>query len=448
MDKFMNSIWFTRIIAFAIAALLFISVNFVPDSKLSKAGTSTPGENDTEIIKDIPVEIYYDQKNLVVTGAPETVDITLTGVKPVLMSAKSKRDFKVYIDLSDPDITMGDKRVPLKIMDLSEKLKATIDPGYVTVNVQERVTEEFSVEPDYNRANLKDGYTTESLVIHPQTVKITGAKDTIDQISYVKAMLQLNKDVKDTVNGQATIRALDRDLNKLNVIIEPATVRYTLKVNISSKTVPITLVQTGKVKSGLEIKSITAEQKEVVLYGKASVLQNIKVVNVPIDVSKIVGDEELDLPITVPDNVQRISREKVTVKIKTDRVEEKEKEKEKEEETSPPSNQETEQPKDKEATVQTKTISNIVIQAIGLPAEKQIEFLSPTKGVTSILIKGSEDELKKVNESNIQLSINAADLEEGEHDLEIQVNAPSSITWELQNKQASISISNIKKDET
>ena len=116
--------------------------------------------------------------------------------------------------------------------------------------------------------------------------------------------------------------------------------------------------------------------------------------------------------------------------------------------TSPPSNQETEQPNDKEATVQTKTISTIKIQAIGLPADKQIEFLSPTNGVTSILIKGPEDELKKVNESNIQLSINAADLDEGEHDLEIQVNAPSSITWELQNKQASISISIIKKDET
>ncbi|KMY48258.1 CdaR family protein [Peribacillus loiseleuriae] len=439
MDRFMNSIWFTRIIAFAIAALLFISVNFVPDSKLGKAGTSTPGENDTELIKDIPVEIYYDQKNLVVTGAPEKVDVTLTGVKPVLMSAKSKRDFKVYIDLSDPDITMGDKRVPIKIMDLSEKLKATIDPGYVTVNVQERVTEEFSVEPDYNRANLKDGYTTESVVINPQTVRITGAKDTIDQISYVKAMLQLNKDIKDTVNGQATIRALDRDLNKLNVIIEPATVRFTLKVNISSKTVPITLVQSGKVRSGLEIKSVTAEQKEVVLYGKASVLQNIKEVKVPVDVSKIAGDEEFDLPIAVPDNVQRISREVVTVKIQTDRVKE---------EASPPTNQVTEQPKDQEVSVQTKTIPNLKIQAIGLPAEKHLEFLSPTNGVTSILIKGPEDELKKVNESNIQLTINAADLEEGEHDLEIQVNAPSSITWELQNKQTSVSISIIKKDET
>lgn len=438
----MNSIWFTRIIAFAIAALLFISVNFVPDTKLGKAGTSTPGENDTELIKDVPVEIYYDQKNLVVTGAPETVDITLTGVKPVLMSAKSKRDFKVYIDLSDPNITMGDKKVPIKIMDLSKKLKATIDPGYVTVNVQERVTEEFSVEPDYNRANLKEGYTTESLVINPQTVKITGAKNTIDQIAYVKAMLELSKGINDTVNGKAMVRALDRDLNKLNVIIEPSNVRYTLKVNISSKTVPIVLVQSGKVRSDLEIKNITAEQKEVVVYGKASVLQNIKEVKLPVDVSKIAGDQELDLPITVPDNVQRISKEMVKVRIQTDRVVE--------DVESPTSNQETEQPKDQETSVQmnTKTIPNLKIQAIGLPADKQLEFLSPTNGVTSILIKGPDDELKNVNESNIQLSINAADLEEGEHDLEIQVNAPSSITWELQNKQASISISIIKIDET
>ena len=297
------------------------------------------------------------------------------------MSAKSKRDFKVYIDLSDPNITMGDKKVPIKIMDLSKKLKATIDPGYVTVNVQERVTEEFSVEPDYNRANLKKAIRQNALVINPQTVKITGAKNTIDQIAYVKAMLELSKGINDTVNGKAMVRALDRDLNKLNVIIEPSNVRYTLKVNISSKTVPIVLVQSGKVRSDLEIKNITAEQKEVVVYGKASVLQNIKEVKLPVDVSKIAGDQELDLPITVPDNVQRISKEMVKVRIQTDRVVE--------DVESPTSNQETEQPKDQETSVQmnTKTIPNLKIQAIGLPADKQLEFLSPTNGVTSILIK-------------------------------------------------------------
>ena len=52
-----------------------------------------------------------------------------------------------------------------------------------------------------------------------------------------------------------------------------------------------------------------------------------------------------------------------------------------------------------------------------------------------------------MNESNIQLSINAADLEEGEHDLEIRVNAPSSITWGAA-KQTGINIDIDYKNKT
>ena len=57
-------------------------------------------------------------------------------------------------------------------------------------------------------------------------------KKLIDQISYVKAIIDLDKGVKETVSREATIQALDRNLNKLDVTIEPASVDVTLKVSI------------------------------------------------------------------------------------------------------------------------------------------------------------------------------------------------------------------------
>ena len=168
------------------------------------------------------MEVYYDTENLVVSGIPDSVDVTLKGAKSLLTAAKNQRDFTVYVDLSDPNITLGKRTVTFKIANLNEKLIATIDPEYVEVKIQEKVTKEFSIDAEYNHSVLEDGYLAEEPVVKPQTVKITGAKESIEQISYVKAIIDLDKGIKETVSREATVQALDRNLNKLDVTIEPA----------------------------------------------------------------------------------------------------------------------------------------------------------------------------------------------------------------------------------
>ncbi len=68
MDKMMDNPWFLRIISLLFAVLLFISVqNELEGNQINAVGTSS------ESIQDVPVEVYYDDDNLVVTGAPETL---------------------------------------------------------------------------------------------------------------------------------------------------------------------------------------------------------------------------------------------------------------------------------------------------------------------------------------------------------------------------------------
>ena len=177
MDKFMSSTWFVRGASFAIAILLFISVNFEFKSDKKVLEVSTLPEINSETIENVPVEVYYDTENLVVNGIPDSVDVTLKGAKSLLTAAKNQRDFTVYVDLSDPNITLGKRTVTFKIANLNEKLIATIDPEYVQVTIQERVTKEFSVEAEYNHSVLEDGYFAEEPVVKPEKVKITGAKE-------------------------------------------------------------------------------------------------------------------------------------------------------------------------------------------------------------------------------------------------------------------------------
>ncbi|SIS09919.1 YbbR domain-containing protein [Peribacillus simplex] len=450
MDKFTNSAWFMRIVAFALAALLFISINFEMESDKKSLGLSTAPEISTETIENVPVEVYYDRENLVVSGVPETVDVTLKGAKSLLINAKNQRDFKVYVDLSDPAISMGDRTVTFKISDLNEKLVATIDPEYAEVNVQERVTKEFSVEAEYNSSLLEEGYTAGQPTVSPKTVKITGAKDAIEQISYVKANLEISKGLNETVNGKATVKALDRDLNKLDVTIEPSTVSVSLEVSIPSKTVSIAPKQTGKAKDGIRVTSISVDPKEVTLFGSETSLEKIDVVNLPVNISKIDGDTELELDLDKPESVQKMSLGKAKVKVRTEKVEVDEENAEpvvEEEEPETEQKQEEqvveeEAEEDEPAAIESKTFNNIPIVPVGMKDDQNAELESD---VTSITLLGEADELKKITKDDINLTVDVSNLDEGTHDVELAVSVPEGVEWELDSKTISVTIT--PKDE-
>ncbi|MFE4708574.1 YbbR-like domain-containing protein [Peribacillus simplex] len=450
MDKFTNSAWFMRIVAFALAALLFISINFEMESDKKSLGLSTAPEISTETIENVPVEVYYDRENLVVSGVPETVDVTLKGAKSLLINAKNQRDFKVYVDLSDPAISMGDRTVTFKISDLNEKLVATIDPEYAEVNVQERVTKEFPVEAEYNSSLLEDGYTAGQPTVSPKTVKITGAKDAIEQISYVKANLEISKGLNETVNSKATVKALDRDLNKLDVTIEPSTVSVSLEVSIPSKTVSIAPKQTGKTKDGIRITSISVDPKEVTLFGSETSLEKIDEVNLPVNISDIDGDTELELDLDKPESVQKMSLGKAKVKIRTEKVDVDEENAEpvvEEEEPETEQKQEEqvveeEEKEDEPAAIESKIFNNIQIVPVGIQDDQNAELESD---VTSITLLGEADDLKKITKDDINLTVDVSNLDEGTHDVDLAVAVPEGVEWELDSKTVSVTIT--QKDE-
>lgn len=417
MDKFMSSTWFVRGASLVIAVLLFTSVNFELKSDKKALEFSTSPEINTITINNVPVEVYYDTENLVVTGIPDSVDVTLKGAKSLLTAAKNKRDFTVYVDLSDPNITLGKRTVTFKIANLNEKLIATVNPEYVDVKIQEKVTKEFPVDAEYNHSVLEDGYFAEEPVVKPQTVKITGAKESIDQISYVKAIIDLDKGVTETVSREATVQALDRNLNKLDVTIEPASVGVTLKVSIPDKKVKINPVQKGKPKDGLKIKSITVDPKEVTLYGKQKDLDKIDKVNLDVDVTNVTGDTEMELNLPKLNNVKDMSIS--TVKVKID----------------------TEKGADTEASISSKKFKDLFIGINGLENNQSVE-IEPKK--TDITLFGKMQDLQKITSKDIALSVDVSTLTEGTHKVQVAVEAPTSVEWELTSPTATVLISREK----
>ncbi|MEK3979685.1 CdaR family protein [Psychrobacillus sp. FSL K6-2836] len=420
MDKMMNNPWFLRIIALVLAIALFISVK----SDIERDNTNR-SSNDVDVIRDIPLEVYYDDDNLVVTGPPKTVNVNVEGPSQLVLSAKLMKDFKVFVDLRE--LAIGTHRVPIATENFPEKLNIRTDPLYVDVVIEERISREFSVETDMNESLLADNYVVKSYEVKPQKVTVTGAKSVINSIGYVKATISGDQGINKSFDQETTVKVLDLDLNKLDVVVEPNSVQVSVKIEEYSKEVPIALVKQGKPKEGVTINGLTTKTEKIRLYGPKSVLDKIDQLNVDVDISKIEKSGSFDMKLAVPEGVTKLSKE--AVEITGDVTI-----------TSDPDAEETDEQEEPVSTITEKSFDQVAINVRGLPDKLVSNFEKPADGIVSVVAKGTAEALDKVQLNNFSVYVEATNSEVGESVLPIQVEGSSDIEWETSEQEAVLTV--------
>jgi YbbR domain-containing protein len=390
--------------AILLAVLLY---SVVPNSSSKTNEINVPGENTTEILVDIPVKAYYDTENLVVSGIPDSVDVTIEGPMPHVQSAKALKNFEVFVDITNAEI--GNQKVTFEVSGLSDKLKATIKPSSITVAVQEKVTTEFTVEAEFNNDLIKEGYSAGQPTVKPNKVKITGAKDVVDRITYVKAALEGGDILDSTVTKEAQVQVLDKELSKLNVVVEPEIVEVTIPIKSNTKTVPINILEKGTPQEGITIESMDLDIKEASISGDEDVLKDTENVRVEVDVSKISESTTLTLPVIISTGITKVTPEtvKVTVVVKSD-VE--------------------------------KTVSGVPIKIRNLPEQYEAVINDPENRVVNLLVFGTGTAVTELGPNNFDIFIDLNGLTEGEHNVNIQVNGPPNVNWEPDKSSAKITI--------
>lgn len=404
MDKLMDNPWFIKILALLLAVLLYSSV---PHSGKKITDVNVPGEQSTETITNIPVNVYYDTENLVVSGIPSNVEITLKGPLTHIQSAKALKNFEVYVNLTKAKV--GKQKVKLKVRNLSDKLTATVNPSSVNVSVQEKITKEFKVEAEFNKSQIEEGHSAGQPVVEPDKVKITGAKSVIDRITYVKAVLEEKNKLRETFKDKANIQVLDKDLNKLTVKVEPETVEITIPVTINSKTVPINIVRNGTAPEGVTIESIDIDEKEATIFGSESVLDKTEKVRVEVDLSKITDNTTLTLPVIISNGITKVTPQTVKATVVVKKQEE-------------------------------KTISDVPVTIKGLPDEYEATINDPGNQMIDILVNGPASAVTRVKPKDFNVYIDLSDLEEGEHDVDIHVEGPPDLKMKPTKSSAKITI--------
>ncbi|MBB5148480.1 MULTISPECIES: CdaR family protein [Ureibacillus] len=308
MDKFFDNIWVLRATAFILAFLLFFYVK----AELTGGGKESTSNNHVDIITDVPLEVYYDSENLIVTGLPETVDVTIEGPMQIVLKTKFQKDFKVFVDLNS--LLIGEHRVTIQHENFSDKLNVTIDPEVVDVVIEEKVTQEFRVDPEINNRLFAEGYVLKSMMAEPSKVIVTGAKSIIENISYVKATVSAPEGIKESFTQEANVKVLDSNLNKLDVSIQPETVNVTVEVEEYSRDIPITLRQIGTPQQGVVINELNTDTKTIELFGPKSIIDSLKSLVVEFDVSKVDRSGNYEVDLNLPKGATKLGTDKIIVR--------------------------------------------------------------------------------------------------------------------------------------
>jgi len=309
MDKIFDSPWALRITSLIFAVALFFYVQ-----SLMNDGRESTSQIQADILVDVPLEVYYDETNLIVSGLPETVDIKIEGPTTAVTQAQLLKDYKAFVDLNS--LLIGEHSVTIQTENFSEKLTVTVDPRIVHITIEERVTQEFRVEPEINSRQIADNYVLDSIEVTPQRVMITGAKSVIDSISYVKASVKADESIQSSFKQESNVVVLNKDLNKLDVVIEPQRVELSVSVKPYTREIPLVLETTGATEeSEITINDLTLLQNTVEVTGAKQILDALTEVVAQIDLDSITSSGEYEVTLLLPEGVTKLKDDEVLVKV-------------------------------------------------------------------------------------------------------------------------------------
>ncbi|HCV2610934.1 TPA: YbbR-like domain-containing protein, partial [Staphylococcus aureus] len=186
----LESKWGLRFIAFLLALFFFLSVNNVFGNIFN---TGNLGQKSSKTIQDVPVEILYNTKDLHLTKAPETVNVTISGPQSKIIKIENPEDLRVVIDLSNAKA--GKYQEKYQVKGLADDIHYSVKPKLANITLENKVTKKMTVQPDVSQSDIDPLYKITKQEVSPQTVKVTGGEEQLNDIAYLKATFKTNKKI-------------------------------------------------------------------------------------------------------------------------------------------------------------------------------------------------------------------------------------------------------------
>ncbi|OEH53947.1 hypothetical protein AQ616_15860 [Oceanobacillus sp. E9] len=410
MDNWFRSKWFVRLFSLAFAIFLYAFVNVSDNNDPGNTDSTYSGLGEqSELLSDVPVEIEIDREQYVVSGVPESVQVSLQGTSGSVTPLVLQRNFEVFVDLEG--LGEGTHVVELEHTINKNDVKVYIEPKTIEVTIEERASEEFTVVADFiNEDKMANGFEMTDARIEPSTVTITSSRSVIDAIGTVKVYVNL-EGVDGSINSrELPVNVYDLQGNELDVRLDPENVQVSVDVNNPSKSVPLSVATTGELPEGYSLNSISANVEEVEIYSTSNRLEEIsEITTEEVDLSEINESGTIEVPLQLPEGVYAPEMEmvEVTVDVETSRV-----------------------------------FENIPIEDEGLSSGLAFNFLDPSSGELNITTSGDAAIINELSIEDFRAFIELTDLNPGAHQLPITIEAPNDgINVSTEVEEVSVEIS-------
>lgn len=379
-------------------ALLIISllIAFLAFYKLDK-NSSIMMNNYAERIYGEPVTAIYNEEAYVIEGIPKTADVVLIGSKSNIFLAKQYPTKGISVDLRE--LGVGTHKVQLKYSQSFSFVDYKIDPSYVTVVIYDKISGKREVDYEIlHRESLDSKLDITDVTLSKTEVTIKGNEDTLNKVGYVKAMIDLNNLVNPQA-GKMTLKncnlvAYDDDGKVVNVEIIPQTIDAELTLSSSSKTVPIKVIpqNDGKLALGYAISSLTPSSNSIEIFGSEDALSKVDYVPVYVDITGASENKTYTVNISKPNGVRDLSIKTITVSLVVTKESQKE-------------------------------VTDVRIVHENLDSNLTVITTSESDVKTSVLVKGSEEVLKTLDETKVTATIDLANYKSpGEYEVDVKAS--------------------------
>ena len=367
-----------------------------------------------EILYKQPVTAVYNEELYVIEGLPEAVDITLIGQRRHIFLAKQSPAKGVSVDLTG--LKPGNHKVTLKYTQRLKSLDYKLDPSQVTVTIYEKESENKNLTYDIlHQDKLDNKLYISNIELDRNEVIVKGARYVLDKIAAVKALIDVNA-IPNPKAGDITIKdiplvAYDDNGEIIDVEIVPKSITAKITITSPSKEIPIKLVPVNNLAFGKSIKSMTSSVSKVTVYGEQATIDAIEQLEVEIDVKGLEEDKEYNVRLKKPKGITEISVKTMTVKVEVDNS-------------------------------SSKEFENISVQSQNLDSKYKVQALTVDDRQVTVVVKGSEESLKKVTEGDITAFIDLKDYGVGTHEVEVQVTGTDlKLTYASKTKKVKVKIS-------
>jgi Uncharacterized protein conserved in bacteria len=191
---------------FCCAIWLFVAVSTPGVGSTRDSNQSSTSTANTKATMTVPLQIQANTNDYYITGYPESVKVTIEGPSALVTATKNTQNFNVNLNLKG--YSTGQHRVQVKVSGLNNELTYTVKPKYVTVNIQKRKTKTFTVNAEFNKNSLADGYQAGTASISPNTVTATGAAAEVKKIDRVIVEAILPKGIKSTFDQEVLVQVI------------------------------------------------------------------------------------------------------------------------------------------------------------------------------------------------------------------------------------------------